>query len=173
MPPTTSRIERQIPNLIRSRIDPDLLTNAGDRMGTSGDLESPYAKVAVFVDGCYWHGCPAHAKADAVAETRRARDAKNNATLDRLGWQVFRIWEHDEDIAPFIDSVVASVAERAESRRTEVLAHLADHGPNEWCDPCEGWPHESITREDGWCRRCLIHADDHEWSTNELKLFAV
>lgn len=173
MPPATSRIERQITNLIRSRIDSDLLTAVGGRMSSSGDLESSYAKVAVFVDGCYWHGCPTHAKADAVAETRRARDAKTDATLDRLGWRVFRIWEHDEHIATFIDSVVASIAERAQGRRAEVLTHIASHEPEEWCGPCEGWPHESLTREDGWCRRCLVHADDHEWSADEMKHFSV
>ncbi|MGX5691744.1 hypothetical protein ACWKWA_01010 [Dermacoccus abyssi] len=60
------------------------------------------AKVAVFVDGCFWHGCPEHgsiAKANAdfwsaKIERNRARDADTDARLAGAGWTVVRIWEH-------------------------------------------------------------------------------
>jgi DNA mismatch endonuclease (patch repair protein) len=68
------------------------------------DIAFPRAKVAVFVDGCFWHGCPDHCvqpKANAawwrdkIAENRR-RDANTDAALAKLGWQVIRVWEHED-----------------------------------------------------------------------------
>jgi DNA mismatch endonuclease (patch repair protein) len=61
------------------------------------------ARVAVFVDGCFWHGCPKHS---SVPATNRAfwlrkltansvRDLLVNRTLRGLGWRVVRIWEHE------------------------------------------------------------------------------
>jgi DNA mismatch endonuclease (patch repair protein) len=60
-------------------------------------------KVAVFVDGCFWHGCPAHYVAPRTAagfwrakiSGNRDRDRKNSRTLRKLGWRVLRFWEHD------------------------------------------------------------------------------
>jgi DNA mismatch endonuclease (patch repair protein) len=60
-------------------------------------------KIAVFVDGCFWHGCPIHGtKAKANAEFWRnkirqnqARDAETNLLLKKAGWKVIRVWEHE------------------------------------------------------------------------------
>lgn len=60
-------------------------------------------KVAVFVDGCFWHGCPKHgAKPKAnkkywlpKLQANIARDRKANRDLRGAGWKVVRIWEHD------------------------------------------------------------------------------
>jgi len=62
------------------------------------------ARVAVFVDGCFWHGCPEHAswhKSNAELwrekiEANRSRDADTDRSLSELGWRVIRIWEHEE-----------------------------------------------------------------------------
>lgn len=59
-------------------------------------------RVTVFVDGCFWHGCPRHAtqpKNNAAFWRRklagnRARDRRVNRALRRAGWRVVRIWEH-------------------------------------------------------------------------------
>ncbi len=59
-------------------------------------------KVAVFVDGCFWHGCPQHSSTPASNRefwTRKlasnmARDRLVSRTLRRAGWRVVRIWEH-------------------------------------------------------------------------------
>jgi len=59
-------------------------------------------RLAVFVDGCFWHGCPRHGtrpKGNAAFWRKKiarnqARDRLVNRTLRKLGWQVFRIWEH-------------------------------------------------------------------------------
>ena len=60
--------------------------------------------VAVFVDGCFWHGCEKHgtwpvANADYWKEkilTNRRRDADTDVALELAGWRVIRIWEHDD-----------------------------------------------------------------------------
>jgi DNA mismatch endonuclease (patch repair protein) len=67
------------------------------------DFVFPRLKLAVFVDGCFWHGCPRHAtwpKHRAAwwrrkLEANRARDRLVTRTLRRLGWRVLRIWEHE------------------------------------------------------------------------------
>lgn len=67
------------------------------------DLAFPRQKVAVFVDGCFWHGCPRHMtwpknNAEwwrAKIEGNRARDLNTNRLLRRMGWIVVRIWEHE------------------------------------------------------------------------------
>lgn len=61
------------------------------------------AKLAVFVDGCFWHGCsrcyrrPKTRKGfwDAKLAENTARDHRNHARLRRMGWHVVRLWEHD------------------------------------------------------------------------------
>lgn len=68
------------------------------------DILFPNEKVAVFVDGCFWHGCPIHgtqAKANAEfwhekIEVNKRRDLDTNRTLEETGWFVFRVWEHDD-----------------------------------------------------------------------------
>ncbi|MBP7825482.1 MAG: very short patch repair endonuclease [Verrucomicrobia bacterium] len=60
-------------------------------------------RVAVFVDGCFWHGCPKHCQTPASNRTfwkkkfsdNKARDRRVNRELRKLGWRVVRIWEHD------------------------------------------------------------------------------
>jgi DNA mismatch endonuclease (patch repair protein) len=60
--------------------------------------------VAVFVDGCFWHGCPEHGtwpKENAdwwrdKIEANRRRDADTDASLEAQGWSVIRVWEHKD-----------------------------------------------------------------------------
>ena len=67
------------------------------------DIVFPSAMVAVFVDGCFWHGCPKHAtqpKGNASfwatkLAANKERDRKVNHALRAKGWKVLRIWEHD------------------------------------------------------------------------------
>ena len=69
-----------------------------------GDIVFTRKKVVVFVDGCFWHGCPHHGttpKNNRVWWTEKiaankVRDARNSAALIELGWKVVRIWEHEE-----------------------------------------------------------------------------
>ena len=77
-------------------------------------------RVAVFMDGCFWHRCPEHGTMPATNhtywlakfQTNIARDARNNAALKDEGWRVIRIWEHevlDPDLAQHAVSRVVSV----------------------------------------------------------------
>jgi DNA mismatch endonuclease (patch repair protein) len=60
------------------------------------------ARLAVFVDGCFWHGCPKHATQPKnnrafwhrKLSANKTRDRLVNQTLRRAGWRVLRIWEH-------------------------------------------------------------------------------
>ncbi|TQF69041.1 DNA mismatch endonuclease Vsr [Rhodococcus spelaei] len=88
-----------------------------DRAPLSGmrrraDLVFPTARVAVFVDGCFWHRCPEHATqprnnaqwwADKLA-ANVARDRDTDARLADAGWLVVRVWEH-ENPSPAADRV--------------------------------------------------------------------
>ncbi len=67
------------------------------------DLVFRRRKLAVFVDGCFWHGCPRHGTVpktntafweDKILRNGR-RDRRVNRELRALGWNVLRIWEHD------------------------------------------------------------------------------
>ncbi len=68
----------------------------------SPDVAFPGPKVAVFVDGCFWHGCPEHYTAPvrqaefwaAKLGRNRARDEHVDAELSALGWRSVRVWEH-------------------------------------------------------------------------------
>ncbi|SDJ90148.1 T/G mismatch-specific endonuclease [Lentzea albidocapillata subsp. violacea] len=67
------------------------------------DIVFAAAKVAVFVDGCFWHGCPEHAtwpKNNAEfwrtkIETNRRRDLDTDQKLADVGWLAVRVWEHE------------------------------------------------------------------------------
>jgi len=67
------------------------------------DFVFPKLKLAVFVDGCFWHGCPVHGtnpRNNAAFWRKKiagnkGRDRLVNRTLRRMGWRVLRIWEHE------------------------------------------------------------------------------
>lgn len=67
------------------------------------DFVFPKARLALFVDGCFWHGCPKHGNNPAnnrafwkkKMAANKARDRRVNRILRRDGWRVVRIWEHD------------------------------------------------------------------------------
>ncbi|MFC8448526.1 very short patch repair endonuclease [Kitasatospora sp. NPDC057223] len=67
------------------------------------DIAFTRAKVAIFLDGCFWHGCPEHAtrpKANAAWWQEKlarnvARDLETTEHLERAGWLVLRFWEHE------------------------------------------------------------------------------
>lgn len=83
------------------------------------DVLFPRAKVAVFVDSCFWHGCPEHGtwpKANASwwrqkIEKNRERDADTNARLIAADWLPIRVWEH-EDLDEAVDRIEADLRRR-------------------------------------------------------------
>lgn len=83
------------------------------------DIAFTSRKVAVFVDGCFWHGCPEHGTAQnarsnsafwlAKVTGNQARDADTTAALEALGYRVLRFWEH-EDVAAACDAIERALA---------------------------------------------------------------
>jgi len=68
----------------------------------TADVVFTRAKVAVFIDGCFWHACPTHYVEPKVnvdywrpkIERNRARDLETSGRLEGAGWIVLRFWEH-------------------------------------------------------------------------------
>jgi DNA mismatch endonuclease (patch repair protein) len=63
-------------------------------------------KIAIFIDGCFWHGCPIHgtqAKANAEfwytkINRNQERDVHTTEYLEKAGWKVIRVWEHEDPL---------------------------------------------------------------------------
>jgi DNA mismatch endonuclease (patch repair protein) len=77
-------------------------------------------RVAIFVDGCFWHGCPDHQHIPKSnlgywvpkLAANEARDKRVDAALTAAGWTVVRIWEHEADEGAL--ALVTSALERSE-----------------------------------------------------------
>lgn len=67
------------------------------------DFIFPRQRLAIFIDGCFWHGCPKCGRLPksnrefwrTKIATNTVRDKRNRANLKRLGWRVLHLWEHD------------------------------------------------------------------------------
>jgi DNA mismatch endonuclease (patch repair protein) len=67
------------------------------------DFAFPEKRVAIFVDGCFWHGCPKHATFPKIRRrfwlnkfaANKLRDREATRQLRKRGWRVLRIWEHE------------------------------------------------------------------------------
>jgi len=91
------------------------------------DIVFSRVHVAVFVDGCFWHGCPDHmtwpkANAEwwrAKIEANIARDRRTDEQLEEAGWTVVRVWAH-EPIDAAADRVELAVREARERLSSEM-----------------------------------------------------
>lgn len=80
------------------------------------DIAFTRARVAVFVDGCFWHRCPEHATHPRLngewwknkLDANVARDRGYDEALVSAGWHVMRFWEH-EDVATMADAIECAV----------------------------------------------------------------
>jgi len=78
-------------------------TSAAGRFRVRPDFVFAARRLAVFVDGCFWHGCPRHGTRPrgnaafwrAKFRRNRARDRRDTRRLRRAGWKVLRLWEHE------------------------------------------------------------------------------
>lgn len=85
------------------------------------DIVFTTARVAVFIDGCFWHGCPCHRSEPKVNSrfwknkitANQARDAETNQLLAEAGWLALRYWEHE---APEIAAREIEIAVRSRTR---------------------------------------------------------
>ncbi len=101
---------------VNRRADPTVRSTA--------DVVFPRARLAVYVDGCFWHSCPEHAVAPAhnggwwrkkLAATAE-RDRRITQELIARGWTVLRVWEH-EDPAAAADAVENALKAADETAR--------------------------------------------------------
>jgi DNA mismatch endonuclease (patch repair protein) len=84
------------------RFRKDHIVRAGDSRAKA-DVVFTRRRVAVFVDGCFWHGCPMHCRMparnraywEAKIGRNRDRDARVTSALTNAGWRVVRVWEHE------------------------------------------------------------------------------
>ncbi|PZE26111.1 very short patch repair endonuclease [Curtobacterium sp. MCBD17_028] len=91
----------------------------------TADILFTRARVAVFIDGCYWHRCPEHASTPRTRtefwvekfDRNVARDAETTAALEASGWLVLRFWEHENpaSVANEVERIVTA-RKRARSR---------------------------------------------------------
>jgi DNA mismatch endonuclease, patch repair protein len=117
IPPSSDAATRRMKSTRRTGTRPELelltrLRNLGldpivnapiEGTRRSVDLLFPAQRVAVFVDGCFWHGCPEHAtspKANGEEWRKKLasnglRDRSTDQLLRERGWAVVRVWEHD------------------------------------------------------------------------------
>lgn len=85
---------------LRYRLQVPLLT----KPRRVADIVFGRRKLVIFVDGCFWHGCPEHGtspKSNAdfwrdKIETNKRRDLDTNRRLTEAGWRVLRVWEHED-----------------------------------------------------------------------------
>jgi DNA mismatch endonuclease (patch repair protein) len=102
--------------------------NVDDGVKCRADIIFRRARVCVFVDGCYWHGCPKHFRTPLVNSAwwnekiadNRQRDRRKTGALRRKGWKVIRIWEHQlspNSLRRIADSIEATVRHPRPRRR--------------------------------------------------------
>jgi DNA mismatch endonuclease (patch repair protein) len=85
---------------LRFRVD----RRVAPEVRAKADIVFPTERIAIFVDGCFWHVCPEHATWPRAnrrwwrekLERNVQRDRETDARLRQLGWTVIRVWEHEE-----------------------------------------------------------------------------
>lgn len=106
---TDTRPERELRSSLHRaglRFRKDYLIRVGD-ITARVDVAFTRRRVAVFLDGCFWHRCPKHATTPKVngdfwaskLQRNVERDERVNAALRAAGWTVVRIWEHESSSA--------------------------------------------------------------------------
>lgn len=86
----------------------------------TADIVFARPRIAVFIDGCFWHGCPEHYQAPvrngefwrAKRTRNRERDAETDAALTAAGWTPLRYWEHEVRVAPALVAALIASAVR-------------------------------------------------------------
>lgn len=91
------------------------------RLRRTADVVFTRQRIAVFIDGCFWHGCPDHGQVATKQNAEywgqkfvrnRERDLETNELLTAAGWHVLRFWEHEPpaDVAAAIIAAVRGCA---------------------------------------------------------------
>ena len=91
-------------------------------MRRTADMVFRPAKVAVFIDGCFWHGCPEHFRPPKTnpeywrekIDRNKTRDLETDERLSAAGWLVMRFWEHEH-----AEACAAAIGEAVAARRSD------------------------------------------------------
>ena len=106
---TDTAPERRLRSALHSlgyRFRKDHAINLGQSRKPRPDIAFTRQKVAVFIDGCYWHVCPEHGRIpggvnreywERKLEGNKKRDQADTNALIAAGWEVLRIWEHESE----------------------------------------------------------------------------
>lgn len=97
-----------------------------EQLRCEADIVFGPSRVCVFVDGCFWHGCPEHfdlpkSNVDWWREKiarNKSRDARQTRLLEEQGWTVLRYWEHDV-LSDRLPALVHAVADHVRGRAEE------------------------------------------------------
>ena len=104
-PHTNTSIEVKVQNILRDNyiVFVTHYPFYRDGQGTQIDIALPEEKIAVYVDGCFWHSCPFCMTKTYYCKTQINNilaDAKNEALLFGNGWRILRVWEHTVKVTP-------------------------------------------------------------------------
>src|SRR5947209_19286319 len=139
----------------RYRKDHRLDLDSGRRVRP--DIVFTARKLAVFVDGCFWHACPEHGSKPKANEwywspklvKNVERDRVNDAALMLAGWTVIRLWEHvpiDEAVTTVVTALAAAGATpKSQPPASEGQPHASEGQPH----ASEGQPHASKAQPPG------------------------
>ena len=132
--PSSERVSRQMSKLGQRDTEPELIVRSilhrrglrfrvhrrpVESINSKADLVFGPSKVAVYIDGCFWHFCPEHGSVpasnsefwEAKLTTNRKRDRRVSQELAERGWLVLRFWEHENPLE-VADAIEHSVRER-------------------------------------------------------------
>ncbi|MET8322906.1 very short patch repair endonuclease [Micromonospora sp. NPDC005189] len=119
-----TRPERRLRSLLHARgLRYRVSSRPVPNLRRTADIVFRKARLAVFVDGCYWHGCPEHYRPATtnprfwqtkIGDNKR-RDVETSRVLADQGWTVFRCWEH-EDPVTVADRITSILRDGAETR---------------------------------------------------------
>lgn len=143
--PLNTAVSAQMRRMPRSSTGPEILIRRElhrrglrfrvnhPRLPGRPDVAFTAARLAVFVDGCFWHSCPDHRVFPKnnrdwwrdKLERNVARDREKDAQLDLMGWVVVHVWEHDDP------AVAADAIERLWRSRRQLAARHAGPRPLE------------------------------------------
>lgn len=139
MVPSSRQVSERMSRVVRRDTGPELALRKAlharglryrvDRVAVKGmrsrpDIVFGPARVAVYVDGCFWHGCPVHGTAPRAnkafwadkLDRNRRRDQATDEALRKAGWEPVRVWEH-EPASEAAERVAAMVRHRIEAAR--------------------------------------------------------
>jgi DNA mismatch endonuclease (patch repair protein) len=137
--PLNTAVSAQMQRMPRSSTGPEILLRSElhrrglrfrinhPRLPGRPDVAFTAARIAVFVDGCFWHSCPDHGilpKSNRdwwrnKLERNVERDREKDAQLAKMGWTVVHVWEHEGslDAADAIEQLWRSIGPRAKRPR--------------------------------------------------------